>query len=776
MAYQNDNTSDQNPIINKSNAITHFFNGLTISRKLGLGFGLLILLMVIFGSISFYLIRLEDAALRQVTSRGGVTALTEQMRTQMQETDRLTETFLEQNKTERFEVVFVRYIRPSLIYIQTIRDLNKRSEAIGKENRVIKSSTDHYDDLHIAIDAQLDQYEQLLNRIVEKTRQRDLKDSGTEARFLAAAQSLQESSAFESDKQFRDTLMLLRRYEQWILRTGEFNDSYIVDGAVDKLRGQVAALDLNDSEKVALLGFLDEYLDAFHETLVLDTEVAEIAPVLPPTNEAILTLIDELDRLEETTENETVVQVEALANQIILAQIGLLVGTVAVAGVLAFIFARSITGPVAHLAEVARQVAQGDLSARATVSTQDEIGQFADIFNNTTAQLSEIVNTLESRVAARTQQIETVVEVSQRLTGILDLAELTRQVVNLTKETFNYYHTHIYLLNDEGDKLVMAEGYGQAGAQMKQAGHSIRFDAPTSLVARAARTNEIVWVDDVRQAEDWLPNPLLPDTVAEMAVPIVVEEQVVGVLDVQADQAGGLDEGDANLLRSLSNQVAVAIRNARLFQQVETALAENQATQARYVEQAWQKGKIMAGRGRYIYTRPGALTPAEAGLLETPHEAINQKQPPVSSGNGHRQAGKSLVVPLHIHDTMIGALQLHPGDDDQRDWSEDDLAIIQAVVDQFVQTAETLRLFDETQQRAGWERLIAEISDKMRRASDMEKLMKTVVGELSNVFDTDRIFVQLTPPVEPEPKQNGILNGDQAGPTVLSASKDRILR
>jgi CheY-like chemotaxis protein len=149
-------------------------------------------------------------------------------------------------------------------------------------------------------------------------------------------------------------------------------------------------------------------------------------------------------------------------------------------------------------------------------------------------------------------------------------------VVNQVKDNFGYYYAHSYLLDDNTAKLVVAAGTGKAGAEMKQAGHNIPLNAPTSLVARAARNGQVVKVDNVRQAEDWLPNPLLPDTYAEMAVPIILgaEGKVVGVLDVQENKIGGLDEGDANLLRSLANHVAVALTNARLFEQTVQAKIE----------------------------------------------------------------------------------------------------------------------------------------------------------------------------------------------------------
>ena len=194
-------------------------------------------------------------------------------------------------------------------------------------------------------------------------------------------------------------------------------------------------------------------------------------------------------------------------------------------------------------------------------------------------ELLAIQETLEDRIAARTQGLETVATLSERFAGILDREELLEELVNRVNEDFNYYYTHIYLVDEQRQNLVMTAGVGEAGAEMKAKGHSIAVDALTSLVARAARTKEIVSVDNVREAEDWLPNPLLPDTHCEMAIPIIIEEEVVGVLDVQEDEVGGLDEGDANLLRSLAGHVAVALANARLFEEVQESLQTIQTQQ-----------------------------------------------------------------------------------------------------------------------------------------------------------------------------------------------------
>ncbi|MCP5085846.1 MAG: GAF domain-containing protein, partial [Rhodobacteraceae bacterium] len=237
----------------------------------------------------------------------------------------------------------------------------------------------------------------------------------------------------------------------------------------------------------------------------------------------------------------------------------------------AFYVAGRISRPLNRITLAAQQVVAGDLKAVAPVTTADEVGLLAQNFNTMTDRLRDLIDNLEERVAERTQQLEVVATLSGQLSAILDFEQLLTELVNQIGANFHYYHTQIYLLDEAGENLIMTNGTGPAGTQMSRQNHHIPLNAPTNLVARAARSGQVIRADNVREIEDWLPNPLLPDTYAEMAVPIVGKGQVVGVLDVQENKIGGLDEGDANLLRSLAGHVAVALTNARLFEQTRQA-------------------------------------------------------------------------------------------------------------------------------------------------------------------------------------------------------------
>ncbi|MBK8903378.1 MAG: GAF domain-containing protein [Anaerolineaceae bacterium] len=242
-----------------------------------------------------------------------------------------------------------------------------------------------------------------------------------------------------------------------------------------------------------------------------------------------------------------------------------------------FLLMRAISRPLGELAVAATRLGAGERGVHVPETGDDEVGQVGRAFNTMVTELEAAQKKQEVQLVQLTQltkALETSANVSRRLSTILDPAQLMEAVVTEVQRAFNYYHVHIYLYDDAKESLVMAGGTGNAGKAMLSSGHSLALGQ--GLVGRAAATNRPVLVPDVAEEPNWLPNDLLPDTKSEAAIPITLGEQVLGILDVQHDVIGGLDTKSVTMLQSVASQVAVALQNARLYEQTQKR-ADNEA-------------------------------------------------------------------------------------------------------------------------------------------------------------------------------------------------------
>ena len=170
----------------------------------------------------------------------------------------------------------------------------------------------------------------------------------------------------------------------------------------------------------------------------------------------------------------------------------------------------------------------------------------------------------------RAAELETVAKVSTAAATTLDPQALLQSVVDLTKYSFDLYYVHIYLL-DDNENLIPAAGSGKIGQQMLDEGYVLRVDQAKSIVAKAARQRETMIVYDARKDPDFLHHHLLPDTLSEMAIPMVVGDELIGIFDVESDDVNRFSIEDKNTYNTLASQTAVALRNAQLYaEQTET--------------------------------------------------------------------------------------------------------------------------------------------------------------------------------------------------------------
>jgi GAF domain-containing protein len=238
---------------------------------------------------------------------------------------------------------------------------------------------------------------------------------------------------------------------------------------------------------------------------------------------------------------------------------------------------------------------------------------------------------LEQQVADRTQALTASFQVSQRLTTILDPQALAVSVVDEIKNAFGYYHVHIYLFDDAHENLVMVGGTGEPGEIMLRRGHKI--PRGKGLVGRASDSNQVILVEDTSEDPAWLPNPLLPETQSEVAVPIATGDNVLGVLDVQENRKSGFSTQAVELLQAIANQTAIAVQNTRLYNLAQRK-AENE-TRANLISQRIQSATTIESVLQVALRDLSEALSAKRASVQVGFGAgtsIGQKQPQGSAG------------------------------------------------------------------------------------------------------------------------------------------------
>ena len=184
----------------------------------------------------------------------------------------------------------------------------------------------------------------------------------------------------------------------------------------------------------------------------------------------------------------------------------------------------------------------------------------------------------------RAEEFRVISEVGRRITSILAADELLWEIARLLKETLGYYLVGIGLI--EGDELIFKAGAGGVW-------ETPRFQPPRLKVGRegitgwVAQSGEPLLVPDVSQEPRYYSLPQAGEIRSELAVPLKTKEAVIGVLHVQSDHLNAFDENDLAVLQSLAHQAAIAIENARLYEQAqELAVVKERSRLARDLHDA----------------------------------------------------------------------------------------------------------------------------------------------------------------------------------------------
>jgi len=551
-----------------------FWGDLPLSRKLLLAF-IALFLFGLVGSVSGLIGLRQVQGAYQNTLAGGVAIAnrSDHLNSELLEARRREKDFLLRWQVEGFDVAYESYVVVNQGHTAemktTLTQLSDLAPVLDR-NPLPDYAREQYESDIATLNQSVVVYEESFASAVNLLGERGFVDTGLEGEFRTAVQAI-EAKALDREGLDKLTITMLnirRREKDYLLR----GDQIYIDNVHDlvaQLKSEVTATDsalLTSAEKTEIRTLADEYLVKFDGLVAKDVESAAEIEVFRAAAADIQTTTARLESAGEQLAALDTQTAETNSAQTLQITIVIVLIVLVLSIVLAVVLSRQITNPIISLTNTAQEISAGKFDIQAQVTSADEIGTLAQTFNIMTDRLGQAFEDVRRRAA----ELATVAEVGTATSTILEVKNLLQEVVDLTKERFNLYHSHIYLLDEAGENLVLASGAGEPGRQMVAEGRSIPLDREQSLVARAAREGKGVTVNDVTQAPDFLSNPLLPNTRSELAVPMIVGGRVIGVFDVQSDIVGRFTDSDVNIQTTMAAQVATSIQNVRSFEQSKT--------------------------------------------------------------------------------------------------------------------------------------------------------------------------------------------------------------
>lgn len=345
------------------------------------------------------------------------------------------------------------------------------------------------------------------------------------------------------------------------------------------------------------------------------------------------------------------------------------------------------------------------------------------------AKRSQDLEAANRQVQRRAAQFEAVAQVTQAIISVRDLRELLPRIATVISEKFGFYHVGVFLLDEVGEYAIMSATNSEGGKKMLARNHRLRV-GEQGIVGTVTLTGNPRIAMDVGTDAVFFNNLELPETHSEMAVPIKSGDLIVGALDVQSTESGAFSDDDVQMLSLLANQVSLAIENARLFEETRRALAESEAVSRQTTREAWRRLPVEQKLIGFRYSVAGtsqldtALELAETA--EGKHKSLQMET--------HR-----VVVPIELRGETIGSLVVQSPS--KGNLNQDQLDLVKAVAERVAISAENARLFDETTRRAERERMVSDITSKIRSTSDPEAMIQTAIEELRSALGASRVEI-----------------------------------
>ena len=373
---------------------------------------------------------------------------------------------------------------------------------------------------------------------------------------------------------------------------------------------------------------------------------------------------------------------------------------------------------------------------------QDEFTKTQRAAQQTLEALREERSKLEERVEERTagltrktDQLRATSYIARKTAEVQDLATLLDTVCHLVTDQFGFYHTGIFLVNESGNHVVLQAASSEGGQRMVERGHSLSIGMQ-GIVGYAAAQKKPRIALDVGADAAFFNNPDLPLTRSEVALPLLIRNKVLGVLDIQSDRPQAFSMDDIDVLQTLSDQIAIAIENARLLDETQAAIMQLEALTTLRTQEAWVQKLREHGRA-FTYTPLG----------------LRAEKLPQNKGN-------TINASIVLRGRKIGNISIARKGEGK--WSRLDEGLLEEVASQVGLAVDNIRLLEEATQRARQEQTVGKLAAQFSQSLDLDTLLQTAARELGQLPDVSEVSVVIgqqdepTSPAKQQAKRNVI--------------------